>query len=66
MFMMMLFFFFMSNGNSPSYTVVDGEVRPRQTELSVLREQVAEYEGWFNGTGNWTEVSVGSGLGRDI
>lgn len=57
MFMMMLFFFFMSNGNQPSYTVGgDGEIRPRLTELAVLREQVGEYEGWLNGTGNWTEV----------
>lgn len=60
LFLTMFFFFMSQNGqNQPLGTIgPDGEIRERVTELSLMRQQVKEYEGFLNGTGNWTEVSV--------
>lgn len=59
LFLTMFFFFMSQNGNNQPLGTVgpDGELRERVTELSLLRQQVKEYEGFINGTGNWTEVS---------
>ncbi|CAK9785846.1 hypothetical protein CC85DRAFT_287654 [Cutaneotrichosporon oleaginosum] len=65
-----MFFFFMSQngGNQPPLGTIgpDGEIRERVTELSLLRQQVAEYEGFLNGTGNWTEPPSPSILASSI
>lgn len=55
------FFFFMSGGNQAPQPIVfdsDGKIVPRVTELDVARDIVDEYNGWMNGTGNWTEVCL--------
>lgn len=61
LFLTMFFFFMSQNGQNttPLGTIgPDGEIRERVTELSLLRQHVKEYEGFINGTGNWTEVSA--------
>ncbi|BEJ11489.1 hypothetical protein CspHIS471_0109110 [Cutaneotrichosporon sp. HIS471] len=58
LFLTMFFFFMSQNGGNqvPLGTIgPDGEIRERVTELSLLRQHVKEYEGYINGTGNWTE-----------
>lgn len=55
MLILTMFFFLMGNSNSPQIINDDGS--PRITELDIIREQVDEYQGYLNGTGNWTEVS---------
>lgn len=40
----------------------DGELQMRPTELGLAREQVYEYQGYLNGTGNWTEVGLRGSL----
>jgi hypothetical protein len=50
----------MSGGNQmpePTITVgPDGQIMPRVTELDRAREYLNDYNGFLNGTGNWTEV----------
>lgn len=61
MIFMTMLFFFMSNGNTPASQIIvgpDGEIKPRVTELELMRRVVGEYEGYLNGTGNWTEVRI--------
>ncbi|EJT53239.1 RING finger ubiquitin ligase [Trichosporon asahii var. asahii CBS 2479] len=53
MLILTMFFFLMGNGNSPQ--IINDDGTPRITELDIIREQVDEYEGYLNGTGNWTE-----------
>lgn len=64
------FFFFMSGGNNVAQAPVqigpDGELVHRVTQLELAGTLVDEYQGFLNGSGNWSEVSQLCSSGRHL